>query len=1153
MANLQSGVAPSIGGSRSEGWEELLGLSLAEFAGTDGSQATSTDRLMEGERREVAVLFLDLHGFTQMSEKLDHEMVHRMASGIMSALAEIVRSHGGYVDKFEGDRIMALFGARRAFENDCVRAVSCGLRMLDAVRRASRIVSAGGMKLQARVGVSYGAATVAPDPSGHLTAMGDEVNVASRMESSADLGTVRATERVMSECRELFEWEDLGPVRVKGKSEPLHVYRPIGPGSEQRARWERRRLLAVPPLSGREDQMRALEDIWASFGKEGQINRRGGASHLAVEVVGEAGMGKTRLIHEFRGKRNKDLLVLQGSARSYSQPPNWIWSSLLRRFVGCESEGPCGRSSFEEAMDGLQHGHGENDLTASLWFLADLLQVDMGEKAGEELGDEARHDATLVAVRDFVQAAARRQGRTVIVLENVQWMDAASVEALVFLLENCDLEKPLLVLLLGRPSGSDSPLSSVHDGYVCKNRIDLTPLDENAVAAMTRAMLRGRCDRKLLDHVRSHTGGNPFFVEELVTDLVERGAIQQGDSTWKLNLGDRELRVPSTVSGLLRSRMDRLSMDDKIVLQCASAVGCELSERLLADVARRLGLSMNLDAILEALLDGGFLQAAPGGQHGVLVFGHKLIRAACYSTILHHNRKLMHRATAQAMERIYSGSIETMAGEVSTHWEHAGETGKAIEYAMMALRFCRSVYQNEEGLRWAERIEGLLESEPSENCRDDALRELLSVKQSILGLLGSNLERSVVLDRMIGLATFNGDDRLLAVALTEKGFLLSNLGSLEDGLEMLEDAVERARMAGDELVESRALRRLAMLNRSRGQLDKALELLQRSLAIATDKKDLMLETKGLASLGIVRYDQGMTERARELFERSLELSRRMGDRKEVSYALSRLAVLEMDVGELKKAQGILEDALSVSRDTGDRGGEGSDLANLANLSYRMGKLEKAREYYTRALEIHREVGSRRSEAIALGNLALVCVESGRIEEGIELYERAIEINREIGNRKSLGIVLGNLAQHYLDAGRTDEAAEALEEALKLNREVGDRRNQGLTLAVMARYQNLEGRLEEAAATYGRALDIHREVGDRVNECTTLSALGQVHLAAGFTGEAVRCYGEAASLVDGREVRANDTEELLSLRSELIDRGVAERSLRLPDCLEGESS
>ncbi len=212
---------------------------LIRNRGVSDSAADERGELKPGERRDIAVLFLDLEGFTSLSEKLDHEAVHDIASGIMDALVDVTQRFAGYVDKIEGDRIMVLFGARQAGENDSTRAVSSGFMMLDTILAANDILSDTGIPITARIGINSGPVTVAPDAIGHLTAMGKTVNLASRMEEAAQANTILVPDTFHQKCSDQFTWEDIGIIKLKGISNPVHAWRPTGSISASRPRWER--------------------------------------------------------------------------------------------------------------------------------------------------------------------------------------------------------------------------------------------------------------------------------------------------------------------------------------------------------------------------------------------------------------------------------------------------------------------------------------------------------------------------------------------------------------------------------------------------------------------------------------------------------------------------------------------------------------------------------------------------------------------------------------------------------------------------------------------------------------------------------------------------------------------------------------------------
>ena len=275
----------------SHNWQSMLRNGLDSI--TETSSKSGRPQMAEGERRRVAALFLDLKDFTSLSESMDHEAVHGLVGGVMKVLVSVVDSHGGYVDKIEGDRIMALFGATYSAENDSIRAVSCAMSMLRTIQSASEFLSDHNIRISARAGIACGPVTVAPDALGHLTATGDTVNLASRLESRALEGTVLVSGRVYRQCGDFFLWEDCGRISIRGRSKTVQSWRPLGPGSEQKDRWKAAASVAVMPFTGREEEMKELNDSLElqNSGKVG-FNRFGGRRHIAVHVCGPAGIGK---------------------------------------------------------------------------------------------------------------------------------------------------------------------------------------------------------------------------------------------------------------------------------------------------------------------------------------------------------------------------------------------------------------------------------------------------------------------------------------------------------------------------------------------------------------------------------------------------------------------------------------------------------------------------------------------------------------------------------------------------------------------------------------------------------------------------------------------------------------------------------------------
>jgi len=403
---------------------------------TSDVAADEIGELKPGERRDIAVLFLDLEGFTSLSEQLDHEAVHDIAGGIMDALVDVTHRFDGYVDKIEGDRIMVLFGARQAGENDSIRAVSCGFMMLDTIKAANDILSDTGIPITARIGINSGPVTVAPDAIGHLTAMGRTVNLASRMEESAEADTILVPETFYEKCRDQFRWEDIGTMKLKGISNPVHVWRPTDSISLNRPRWERISTVCRSGFVGRSAELSTLrQKLLDQKSRSTGQSRLGGEKHIVVGIEGEAGIGKSRLVHEFIHQHcgdDENITVLKGQAVSYAQPPYHLWTGLIRNLLDIERDCRLDYNEFRQAIRSLSD---DSDLMDSVPFLAELLSIRSGDKRLAELDSKAITLETRIAFRNLIKAMAGK-GYLIVVLDDLHWINSTCRNVLEFILGN---------------------------------------------------------------------------------------------------------------------------------------------------------------------------------------------------------------------------------------------------------------------------------------------------------------------------------------------------------------------------------------------------------------------------------------------------------------------------------------------------------------------------------------------------------------------------------------------------------------------------------------------------------------------------------------------------------------------------------------------
>ena len=948
--------------------------------------------LKPGERREIAVLFLDLGGFTAMSDKLDHEVVHDIAGGVMDALVNITGRFGGYVDKIEGDRIMALFGARKAGENDSTRCVSCGLHMLDVIKTANDILTDSGISVTARVGINSGPVTVAPDAIGHLTAMGRTVNLASRMEETAHTDTILVPDTVHEKCMNLFSWKDMGTIKLKGISSPVHVWRPTASISSSKPRWERIPLVSRSGFAGRSEELSRLSDklLAQRTGNTGN-SRLGGVKHIVLGLKGEAGIGKSRLVHEFVQQQcvsDPDVLVLRGQSLSYAQPAYCLWTSLLCDLLDIESDY---KMRYEEFKSKIHDITDNSDLFNSLPFLSEVLSIRSGDKRLSELDSKAIALETRIAFRNLLKALAANK-RLIVVLDDLHWIDSTCRNVLEFVISNCSTKTPILFLLIYRPEREDGRTVEfdIKHSYAELEEIPISSIDKQPCQEIIAKILSGlgtdetlEISTEVEDFLLKYSQCNPFFLEELILDTVESNILHENKGRWEFTRPVSGVPIPSSLKGLLQSRLDHLSEEWKGVLQKSSVLGVEFKLKLYNRLAEELSIEKDSREVLNNLERRQFLIGMGTAFEQKYMFRHILIHDAAYNSILESNRKLLHRITAGLIEEMYPDDEQEIADILAHHWERAGVRDKAIQWGIINLVYKVKTYQHEKALELSEKLESWILEQPLDTDSSDKLLEVMMQKVSTLDLLGRRKDQEQMLLRMNGIA----DEYELS---TWKGKIQSALGTVL---------------------------------RITGRLNEAGEFCRNALEIQRRTGNRKYESEALCNLGIISRIKDKPGEAQEYFEMALKINREDDNRSMEGILLGNLGNFYFDQGQMDEAIRYYKEALEINRETGDRRNEGIALGNLGNPLIAKGETELALEYYRQALKLHREVGNRKSEGVTLGNIGVLYFEHDRFDESREYYEKALEIHMEVGNRRMEAVFCADLALLRL---KQNDAAGALE-------------------------------------------------------------------------------------------------------------------------------
>lgn len=637
-------------------------------------------REMRGERRVITALFCDVVNSTGLAEKLDPEDWTDLMNRAFQRLNAPIARYEGTVAKLMGDSVLAFFGAPIAHEDDPQRAVLAALDMMASVAVfAEEIHKEIGIEFGIRIGINTGPVVVGDVGSAQAmeyTAMGDAVNVAARMEQTAAPGMIQISQETFRLIAPYFEVEAIGFVELKGKSEPVRAYRVI---STKVASGESHRGVGAP-LIGRAHQLDRMEAALADL-KQGKGR--------IITLIGEAGLGKSRLIAELFKEWEKFGLA-EGWDVAHGIPydanrPYGLFQNFARQMFGIElDDAP---EIIHHKVDNGLRSTGASDEVVSLCSVAleRIIAAKVLHEAPEYSAEVVRKDIFDTIYPAWL--ASTKAGPRVLVLDDLQWADPASINLVVHLFKMVE-EAPILFICAFRPerqAPSWRLKQLAESEYPHRyEEIVLQPLGAEDTDALVSALLNiTDLPQDLHELILRKTDGNPYFVEEVVRTLIEQGAVMKTDSglQWKPGTKVADIPIPDSLQALLMARIDRLDEQTKSTLQAASVIGRAFYYRILeniSDSALVLGKQMLSLERAELLREAG---RVPELEY---MFKHDLARDAAYGSILNRKRREFHKRVAQAMETIFHDRLEEHAHRLGQHFALAGEHNRAMHYFTMA-------------------------------------------------------------------------------------------------------------------------------------------------------------------------------------------------------------------------------------------------------------------------------------------------------------------------------------------------------------------------------------------------------------------------------------------------------------------------------------
>ncbi len=1072
---------------------------------------------IEGEIKNVTVLFADISGFTALSEKLDPEEITELINNCFKVLIEVIYRYEGTIDKFIGDCIMAIFGAPLTHEDDPERAVHTSLEMMAALNRFNE---KHGENLSIHIGINSGvviAGGVGSDLRMDYTVMGDTVNLAQRLLGQAK-DEILVSESVYRKTNYLFKLKGLAPVKVKGKSKKIKPYRVIG--IKEKPKIKRGIPGLYSPLVGRDKEFETLKLITENLlkGKPG-----------AVSIIGEAGLGKSRLIEEIRKYVGEKVTCLRGRALSFSKTLSFgIFLDQIRSYLDI--------SKLDLELDARKK---LREKTKKLFkkkineyypYLCLFLSINVPENLKEKvkyLDPESLRLQVFVSVKALFRELSRREP-LILYFEDMHWIDPESLELITFLLDGLK-DSTILFLFETRPekeTGLYRIKNSIKNAFKKRyTEIRLKPLStDNAYVMVLKLLKITGFPHNISSLILEKSQGNPFYIEEIIRSFIDAGILKKKNGVWNFEKDPSFFEIPDTVEAVISSRVDRLPVDAKQIVGKASVIGNNFHYRILSCISEK----NKLESSLNVLENKEFIMKKSSATLTLLqdleyIFKHILIKDVAYKGLLKKKRRQIHKKTAECIENIFKGKMDDYLKILAHHYyyaeilktsynyyKRAGDKAKelyrndsAIECYTKAIEIHNRIFQKNKKEEKAELFERRGDVKKIKAEYDDALVDCENALKNYL-----KIEKKANVKRKIGEIFF------------KKGEYDSAVSFYDEAIAMLKNYPSSSVLSETRIFYA------WFLSVRKSEHSRAEKMTKDALVRIDKVKNLNILAKGLHTLGGISYNRGNYDKALEYYHKTLTTFETLVDKKGIGGVSNNIGLVYRDKGELDTALQYIKKYLSISEKIGDKRGIGIASNNIGLVYHDKGELDKALKYYERHLTISEEIGYKRGVAIASGNIGIIYRKKGEFDTALKFYERYRTISKEIGFKHGICLACSYIGVVHRYRSEIDEALNYFKSYLAISEEIWYKIGIGdAYLSIGIVHMEIED-IEHVETYLEKAKSIFTELGDKRFLSKVYTNLSELSIYKKDYESALKLSKKALSLA--RKIGAKE-QEISALR------------------------
>ncbi|HJZ75199.1 MAG TPA: tetratricopeptide repeat protein [Vicinamibacterales bacterium] len=1093
---------------------ELSALATAPEDGSHAFHELDTAAWMSTERRHVAVLVTMVSDYPSLVDQMTPIEVQRLVALVRDTAVDVMRRYGGLVNQAIGDEIVSLFGVPMAHDDDDLRAVRAALELHACVRALNRPDGPAGITLRVQSGLHVGPVVARRLPEGprRYDVVGAPAAMAARLAALADADAVLMspeTQRLAGPYLHTAPYPSAVLDPQAGAVTPFLVVGETGIAS----RLEASSRTGLTPYVGRQFELSMLQSRVA-----------GAAAGLGavIAVIGEAGAGKSRLLYELQERVGvaTNVRVLRAHCRAYGDSmPYGVFVQILCAALDLRS--PHGNADAVAARIRAV----DASLERFLPLLLHLLFVSSDRYAlPRHLQGEHLQAALLDALAAVVGVMTQR-APLVLLIEDWQWADSGSRAAFIRVAELIGSSRLVLIVTSRVDPGvtNEWPPSTI--------LVRLERLDFAASITIMQAILGvRRVSDALARRLYDRAGGNPFFLEQMCTALLEQQAVTLHDGEAVVDGGEGGLSLPETVQGVIRARLDNLNSHVLEIVRVASVIGAEFDYALVAKVAPS---HVDLAPAITALEAAGLVQQVTVAPTISYRFTHALTQEVCYDSLVGHQRKLLHGAIGRALASTHANQMDDNAARLAYHFNHAEDWPAAIQFGRRAVERAIAVSQFADALSALDQVLEWVGHLPDDQ-RSHLRADLLLQQERLCETLGLRSRQQRIIDSLIADLAREGSSARLAEVYLRQGDLSTLLKRFDAADRALGTALRIGHERGEATLLRSGLRSLGLLRWHEGRHAEALDITHRLLALDRQYRDDVAVAVDLTNLGNILKATGDYAGARAALDEALAMPALTNDTKKLLYTRQNLANIYRAVGDLDSALECLIQNDEVARLHFLPIQQSYILTSIAHIQLQQGHVETALHTYRAAVDLSRRARHADGLVQSLRMLGNALLALARYDEALPCLQEAAQLFAQLEDRESEAEMWTGVAR-ILERESPDEAAQAWHAVLAIQRKLGDSRSELDAREGVARAMRCRGP-DEAIPAFESALALAATIGERRKEVSIRNVLGILEWARGGYAEALQHYEAALALIRGEGEAAQEALILNSLGVSLTKLG-----------------